>query len=97
MEQFFSSQLDKTNKRLTNEVDDLNLELDKYRQQMTMMDKKQRQFDKALADERQISTKYADEKDRAVREAMEKEARAISLMDQCESLMAKVGITTLQI
>lgn len=89
----YFSQLDKTNKRLQLEVDDINLELDRYRQQLSQMEKKQRQFDKSLADEKIISAKYAEERDAAERSAREKETKAISLQHQCEEYQDKVNVT----
>lgn len=84
-------QLEKTNKRLQADVDDLSVEGDHNRSLITGLEKKQRQFDKALADERMISTKYAEERDQAEREAREKETKSISLSHECEELKDKVS------
>ena len=84
-------QVDKTNKRLQAEVDDLSVELDHNRGIVSQLEKKQRQFDKALADERLISAKYAEERDLAERTAREKETKAISLSHETDELKDKVS------
>ena len=87
--------MEKTNKRLQAEVEDMSVESDNNRSHITSLEKKQRQFDKALADERQISAKCAEERDQAQREAREKETKAISLGHECDDLKDKVGENSL--
>jgi len=93
---FFAKQLEKTNKRLQADVDDLSVEADHNRSVISQLEKKQRQFDKALADERLVSSKYAEERDQAEREAREKETKAISLGHECEELKDKVRFVLLR-
>ena len=85
-------QLDKTNKRLQADVDDLSVETDHNRSVISQLEKKQRQFDKALNDEKQVSAKYAEERDAAERTAREKETKAISLGHECDELKERVRV-----
>ena len=67
------------------------MELDHNRTVISQLEKKQRQFDKALADERHISAKIAEDRDQAERTAREKETKAISLSHECDELKDRVG------
>ena len=93
---FFAKQLEKTNKRLQADADDLSVEADHNLSVISQLEKKQRQFDKALADERLVSSKYAEERDQAEREAREKETKVISLGHECEVLNDKVRFVLLR-
>ena len=68
----------------------MSVELDRYRSAVAQLEKKQRQFDKALADERQVSAKYGEERDQAEREAREKETKMLSLSNERDELNEKV-------
>ena len=85
--------MDKTNKRLQSELDDNVVELDHSRSVISQLEKKQRQFDKALSDEKQISAKYAEERDTAERQAREKETKALSLSHEVDEMKDKVSFS----
>ena len=71
-------------------MDDNIIELDHARSVISQLEKKQRQFDKALNDEKVISSKYAEERDNAERQAREKETKALSLSHEVDEMKDKV-------
>ena len=89
--------MEKTNKRLQADLDDATVELDQNRSVISQLEKKQRQFDKALSDERHISAKIAEERDQAERTAREKETKAISLSHECDELRDRVSFSSLPV
>jgi len=66
------------------------VELDHSRSIISQLEKKQRQFDKALNDEKQISAKYTEERENAERQAREKETKALSLSHELDEAKDRV-------
>ena len=50
-----NDRLGKSKKKVQSELDDLNVELDNYRSNLSAMEKKQKKFDQNLAEEKAIS------------------------------------------
>ena len=58
---------------------------DHLQQNVTNLEKNQKEFDQRLSEERSISARYAEERDRAETEAREKETRVLALTRELES------------
>ncbi|GLG95326.1 Myosin-VIIa [Gryllus bimaculatus] len=76
--------LDKSKKKLQAELEDANIDLEAQRAKVLELEKKQRNFDKA------VSQQYAKERDIAELEAREKETRVLSLTRELDEQSEKV-------
>merc|ERR1712107_629573 len=66
-------------KKMSQELDDANLELDSHRNKVLELEKKQRNFDKILTEEKLNGERISAERDNAERDAREKETKLLNL------------------
>ena len=78
------SKLSKSNQKLTNDVTDLNVELERYRTMVQNVDKQQRIYEKKLQDEKLLQDKLRQERDQNEREIREKETQRLNLLKELE-------------
>merc|ERR1712042_348417 len=88
--QVLNDKLDKSKKKMSQELDDANIELDSHRSKVLELEKKQRNFDKILAEEKMNGERISTEKDNAERDAREKETKLLNLNRGLEELQAQL-------
>jgi myosin protein heavy chain len=79
-----NSKLAKSNQKLTNDIADLNVELERYRTIVQNVEKQQRTYDKKIQDEKNLQEKLRQERDRNEREIREKETQRLNLLKELE-------------
>ncbi|XP_071814325.1 uncharacterized protein [Apostichopus japonicus] len=76
----------KTKNRLQGELDDITLDLEKERNMVSTLEKKQRKFDNQLSEERAEKERLTAERDQREAEAREKETKGMSLSRELDEL-----------
>jgi len=79
-----NSKLAKSNQKLTNDITDLNVELERYRTIVQNVEKQQRTYDKKIQDEKNLQEKLRQERDRNEREVREKETQRLNLIKELD-------------
>ena len=79
-EKLINSKLSKSNKKLTNDITDLNVELQHYGSAVQDVEKIKRTHDKQIQDEKKKQEKLRQERDQYEKELREKEAQRLNLV-----------------
>ncbi|KAK2121723.1 hypothetical protein P7K49_003109 [Saguinus oedipus] len=89
--------LEKTKMRLQQELDELLVDLDRQRQTVCNLEKKQKKFDQLLAEEKTISAKYAEERDWTGAEDEAREKTRVLLLSRAleEAMEEEAGLERL--
>ncbi|CAF3703620.1 unnamed protein product [Adineta steineri] len=74
----------KSNQKLTNDIADLNVELERYRTIAQNVEKQQRTFEKKMQDEKILQDKLRQERDKIEKELREKETQRLNLLKDLE-------------
>ncbi|CAF0782742.1 unnamed protein product [Adineta ricciae] len=83
-EKSVNSKFAKSNQKLTNDVADLSVELERYRAIAQNVEKQQRNFEKRIQDEKNIQDKLRHERDKNEKEIREKETQRLNLLKDLE-------------
>uniref|UniRef100_A0A158R4M4 Myosin motor domain-containing protein n=1 Tax=Syphacia muris TaxID=451379 RepID=A0A158R4M4_9BILA len=81
---------EKAKKKLLQEKEDLNIELDGMKGQFREMEKKQRQFDKQIAEEKAATAKATAENDQLLQELRDRESKALVMGNEMNSLKERL-------
>ena len=81
-----NDKLERGRKKMQQEFDDMNVELENSRSNLSALEKKQKKFDQMLLEEKGVSERLATERDSAEKEAREKEARVLALLRDNEDM-----------
>ena len=79
-----NSKLSKSNQKLTNDIADLNAELERYRPIVQNVEKLQRTYEKKIQDEKVLQEKLRQERDLIEREIREKETQRLNLSKELD-------------
>jgi chromosome segregation ATPase len=79
-----NTKLVKSNQKLTNDIADLNVELERYRTMVQNVEKQQRVYDKKIQDEKNLQEKLRQDRDRIEREMREKETQRLNLLKELD-------------
>ncbi|CAF5194335.1 unnamed protein product, partial [Rotaria magnacalcarata] len=78
-EKALNSKLTKSNQKLTNDITDLNVELERYNTVIQNVDKTKRSFEKRIQDEKKIQEKLRQERDQNEKDFRESETQRLNL------------------
>ena len=79
-----NTKLAKSNQKLTNDINDLNNEIENYRTTVQNVEKQQRAHEKKLQEEKTIQDRLRQERDRNERDLREKETQRLNLLKDLE-------------
>jgi myosin protein heavy chain len=79
-----NSKISKSNQKLTNDIADLNVELERYRSIVQNVEKQQRIFEKRMQEEKNLQEKLRQERDKNEKEIREKETQRLNLLKELD-------------
>ncbi|CAF4101064.1 unnamed protein product [Rotaria sp. Silwood2] len=81
-EKLINSKLTKSNQKLTNDITDLNVELERYGTIVQNVEKIKRTYEKRIQDEKKLQEKLRQERDQNERDIREKETQRLNLLKE---------------
>ncbi|CAF3396041.1 unnamed protein product [Rotaria sp. Silwood1] len=81
-EKLINSKLTKSNQKLTNDITDLNVELERYGTIVQNVEKMKRTYEKRIQDEKKLQEKLRQERDQNERDLREKETQRLNLIKE---------------
>ncbi|CAF1027431.1 unnamed protein product [Rotaria sordida] len=81
-EKLLNSKLTKSNQKLTNDITDLNVELERYSTIVQNVEKTKRTYEKRVQDEKKLQEKLRQERDQNERDMREKETQRLNLLKE---------------